>query len=226
MGAMSAPVAMERAPRRGPGRPAKGGPANDMRRSLIDAAIACFASRGYAATSNREIAEHAGVTTSLLYHYFDSKAALFRAALVDVNQRLLEIYRTAARRAPAATSLEQLVLGLRGALELARGAPEVMRFAGHAEAEVRRQPELLLTEAEGRDAFIAFFQELLERARARGELAAAIPVEAGVRVLSAFMTRLAVMSGEGGDTEEFSQNMAVFEQMLRGEFLRGAAGRE
>lgn len=213
-------------PQRGRGRPAKATAPGEMRRCLIDAAIACFAARGYAATSTREIAERGGVTTNLLYHYFGSKAALFREALVDVTQRLLTIYREASQCAPEATSLEQLVLGLRGAVELARSAPDVMRFAGQAEGEIRRHPELLLSETEGRDAFIAFFRELLDRALARGELDPALGVEPGVRVLSAFMIRLAIMSGEPAAAEEFAQNIAVFERILKGEFLRAlpAAG--
>lgn len=192
-----------------------------MRQRILDAAIGCFAARGYASTSNREIAERAGVTSGLLYHYFDSKAALFRQALQEVNTRLLSIYRRACEQAPAATSLDQLALGLQGAVALALSEPLLMCFAGHAEAEIQRQPELALSEAEGRDDFLHFFRGLLLRARTRGELVAAdAEIEAGVRVLSSFLTRLAATGGAGAQgAQELAQNMAVFERMLRGRFL-------
>ena len=51
-----------RAPRRSPGRPAADAP--DLRPRLLDAALACYAARGIAATSLRDIARHAGVTAT------------------------------------------------------------------------------------------------------------------------------------------------------------------
>jgi len=192
-----------------------------MRQLILEAAIAAFALGGYAATSNRDIAARGGVTSGLLYHYFDSKAALFREALKEVNARLLCVYRSACDRIPDAPSLEQLVQGMRDTRELTAHQPLWMRFAGHAEAEIQRHPELALSIEEGRDDFMHFFRDLLLRARQRGELGSGVDVEAGVRVMSAFMTRLATISGatdQGG--QELAQHMAVFESMLRGQFLR------
>lgn len=216
------PARQARRPR-GPGRPPGGAVPGDMRQVIIDAAVACFAQRGYAPTTNREIAERAGVTSSLQYHYFDSKAALFRAAVVSVNQLLLDVYRASVVDAPRAPSMEQLALGLERAIELARRRPEVMRFAGLAGGEIERHPELRIDRAEGREAFPMLFRELLERARERGELGADIDIDAGVRVLSACFTRLAGMHAESASHEEFAQNMRTFERMLRGELMRPPA---
>lgn len=205
---------------RGPGRPPAGAMAGDMRQTIIDAAIACFALRGYAPTTNREIAERAGVTSSLLYHYFDSKAALFRAAVVSVNQRLLDVYRATVVDTPEAPSMRQLAIGIERAIELARQRPEVMRFAGLAEGEIQRHPELKIGRAEGADAFRTLFRDLLERARERGELDPSIDIAAGVRVLSACFTRLAAMHAESSSHDEFAQNMRTFERMLQGDLMR------
>ena len=49
----------------------------DSRRLVLDAARTTFARLGYEATTNRAIAEAAGLTTGTLYHHFDSKADLF-----------------------------------------------------------------------------------------------------------------------------------------------------
>ncbi len=46
---------------------------------LIESALALFAERGYAHTSIRKIADHAGVSLGLLYHYFSSKESLLTA---------------------------------------------------------------------------------------------------------------------------------------------------
>lgn len=216
----SRPVTVREAKRRGPGRPPAQAQVADMRQAIIEAAIRCFAARGYASTTNREIAATAGVTSSLLYHYFDAKAAVFRAALVDVNQRLLEVYRASCLEAPDAPSMLQLSLGLKRATELARQRPDIMRFAGHAEAEIQRHPELRIGQEDGAEAFPRLFRELLERARQRGELAASINIDAGVRVLSSCLTRLAGLHGEASTHDEFAQNMLAFEHMLRGDLMR------
>ena len=59
------------------------------RAKLLNAALELFASRGYAATSVDAIAEAAGVSAGLLYHHFDSKAAvlnaIFEQSLADVQ---------------------------------------------------------------------------------------------------------------------------------------------
>jgi AcrR family transcriptional regulator len=61
-------------------------PADDrrqlMRRKILDAALPLFAEKGFAGTSNRDIAEAAGIkSTGLLYWYFKSKEDLFNALL-------------------------------------------------------------------------------------------------------------------------------------------------
>ncbi|EPZ14703.1 hypothetical protein M622_04435 [Thauera terpenica 58Eu] len=191
-----------------------------MRQAIVDAAIHCFAARGYATTTNREIAAFAGVTSSLLYHYFDDKAALFRAAVMDVNLKLLDLYRASALEAPDAPSMQQLSLGVERAIEFAGQRPEVMRFAGLAVGEILRHPELRISRDEGSEAFPMLFRELLERAHRRGELDPDVDIDAGVRVLSACMTRLAGMHGEVASHEEFARSMRTFERMLRGGLMR------
>jgi AcrR family transcriptional regulator len=49
------------------------------RRAVLDAALYLFSHQGYRATSVREIAERAGVSTGNLYHHFPDKESLFRA---------------------------------------------------------------------------------------------------------------------------------------------------
>ena len=69
------------APRRSPGRPGADSP--DLRARLLDAAIACFAREGIAATSLRDIATEAGVTPALLHYYFGDKAQLQDAVIAE-----------------------------------------------------------------------------------------------------------------------------------------------
>lgn len=70
----------------------------EIRHRLMDAAVGFFASKGYAATSVREIVGEAGVTAPVLYYYFGSKEGVyleimgqalngFRALLTSVTER-------------------------------------------------------------------------------------------------------------------------------------------
>jgi AcrR family transcriptional regulator len=55
----------------------------DVRERLLIAAVRLFASRGYTATSVREIVEAAGVTKPVLYYYFRSKEGVFHAIMQE-----------------------------------------------------------------------------------------------------------------------------------------------
>ncbi len=71
-------TAGERASSSGSTRRRRGEP----RRLLLEAARELFSSQGYRGTTTRELAEHAGVSETLMFRYFGSKVALFREALV------------------------------------------------------------------------------------------------------------------------------------------------
>ncbi|MBT2225334.1 TetR/AcrR family transcriptional regulator [Nonomuraea sp. NEAU-A123] len=53
------------------------------REKLLDAALDVFADKGVDGASVKDLAQAAGVTPGLLYHYFDSKDALVHALLAE-----------------------------------------------------------------------------------------------------------------------------------------------
>ncbi|MEV4611903.1 TetR family transcriptional regulator [Kitasatospora sp. NPDC049258] len=62
----------------------------DTRRTVLEAARAEFAARGYEKASMRAIARAAGVDAALLHHYFGTKDRLFLAALeVPLDPRVV-----------------------------------------------------------------------------------------------------------------------------------------
>lgn len=56
----------------------------DRRRSILEAATAAFAAKGFDGARTREIAEAAGISEALLYQHFSSKQALHEAVLEHV----------------------------------------------------------------------------------------------------------------------------------------------
>lgn len=75
---------MTRSTARSPNAPAKRTRRRrgEPRRLLLESARDLFSRQGYSNTSTREIADHAGVSETLLFRHFGSKAGLFREALV------------------------------------------------------------------------------------------------------------------------------------------------
>ncbi|AWS44935.1 TetR/AcrR family transcriptional regulator [Streptosporangium sp. 'caverna'] len=60
------------------------------RQTLLRESRRLFATLGYGAVGLSEIVRAAGVTKGALYHHFDSKAALFRAVLEEVQQQVAQ----------------------------------------------------------------------------------------------------------------------------------------
>src|ERR1700730_17241864 len=56
---------------------------DERRRQLIQAGSALFAEHAFEEISMRQIARAAGISKSLLYHYFPSKTELFKAAVEE-----------------------------------------------------------------------------------------------------------------------------------------------
>jgi TetR/AcrR family transcriptional regulator len=52
-------------------------PEVDVRRSVLESAVRLFNTKGYAATTVREIVERAGVSKPVLYYYFGNKEGVF-----------------------------------------------------------------------------------------------------------------------------------------------------
>jgi AcrR family transcriptional regulator len=55
----------------------------DRREQIMDAAMRVFAQKGFIRTTNKEIAQEANITPGLIYHYFENKEDLLRAAIAE-----------------------------------------------------------------------------------------------------------------------------------------------
>lgn len=78
---------------------------------LIDAALALFAEKGFAATRSEEVAQRAGVSKGTLYLYYPSKEALLRAVIRErLSAEIAEVAGRVARHpgTPAEMLLELL----------------------------------------------------------------------------------------------------------------------
>lgn len=79
------------------GRPPVESPNEERRDSIAAAALKLFSESGFAAVSNKELGEAAGINPALIYYYFEDKDDLFqfvvRKALADALSAYEEIRR-------------------------------------------------------------------------------------------------------------------------------------
>ncbi|WP_329385675.1 TetR/AcrR family transcriptional regulator [Streptomyces sp. NBC_01716] len=95
------------------------------RQTLLRAGRRLFAEVGYGAVSLAEIVTAAGVTKGALYHHFDSKTALFRAVLRDLQKEVGD--RVAEAAGARDDSWDQLVAGCQEFIT-ATTAPDIQRI--------------------------------------------------------------------------------------------------
>ncbi len=114
--------------------------AEARRVQFIDTALEVFAARGFDGTSVKDLAEAAGATQGLLYHYFPSKEALLEAAL-ERHYFLPELRRITAfdDQRPAADVLLGLARGFARVLDEHRAVVQLMLREAPSNATVRQR---------------------------------------------------------------------------------------
>jgi TetR/AcrR family transcriptional repressor of uid operon len=80
-------------------------PTLDRRVQILDAAVVCFAKRGFHQASMHDISAEAGISVGLIYRYFENKEAVI-SAMADRHKK--EIHEVVERARQAPTLLEAL----------------------------------------------------------------------------------------------------------------------
>lgn len=147
---------------------------------VLDAAVNCFWTQGYEATSVRDLAAEMGITGPSLYNAFGDKRSLFRAAL----ERYVQLW-TRARIAEAETTLppkEAVRAFIAGIIERSLNDPDrrgcmlvnaALEMAPH-DAEIGAEVAVWLGEIEG------FFRRAIAAAQREGS----VPAERDARDLA------------------------------------------
>ena len=95
-----------------PGAPKTAPLRRGTRGSIVDAAVALIADRGFSATSVDDIAAAAGVAKGSIYYNFGSKTALFEAVIVEGVDRLTTALRDSVVGLDGPAAIEALVTEL------------------------------------------------------------------------------------------------------------------
>jgi len=180
------------------GRP-PGSNSETTRARIVKAAQECFGRRGYALATNAEIAEVAGVTAGAIYKHFDSKHALFLAALRDAEAVLIPRYAEAA--AGGGSVREKIEAIFRASATMFEDEPALTTFLSALPIEVSRHEEIADAIQIGEAEILARFQELFAGMKAEGTFAPELPPINVVYMFLASMMGLAQFGLAARDAE-------------------------
>ena len=183
----------------------------ETRERIVEIAIQAYAELGYEATTNKFIAAKAGITTGALYHYFDSKILMYRAAYEHVQSEIYD------RFAVALSDVEGFIPRLEAVLEashaLNRDEPWLARFVGAARVDMARHDDLRTGLGRPRAQGYTFFDTLIEEGIAAGELdpSQRNPLRAFIRIIVVGLT-----DGASDDNERHRQAVDAVRDALNG----------
>lgn len=110
----------------------------DRRSQILEAALVCFAKRGFHQTSMHDISGEAGISVGLIYRYFENKEAVI-SAMADRHKKEISEMLERARQAP--TLLESLEILFTA--HCCEDAPQlVSAFVVDLYAEASRNPHV------------------------------------------------------------------------------------
>ncbi|WP_120633198.1 TetR/AcrR family transcriptional regulator [Ruegeria sp. EL01] len=150
-------------------------PNASKRAQIIEAAVAEFQEKGFAASSMDRISARAEVSKRTLYKYFESKENLFRSIVIELSSRFAEVLEI--RYEKGRCVREQLT-----ELAWAEGRilmlPDVIAMSRMVISETLRNP-VLAAEAQGKLDKTATFIDMLRDASEDGQLQIGNPEQAG-----------------------------------------------
>lgn len=158
---------------------------SDTYHKLITAAAACFAEKGFNATSVRDIANRAGISQGSMYTYFKSKDALISAIVLEEQKSALH-----AQQETFSGSYLERICSLMSSCISDVGYPATHQLWVEIIAESARNPSL-------RDTFIASdiamrqgIGDIIQQGIAAGEFNQNLNVEEATLVLFALIDGL------------------------------------
>lgn len=194
------------------GRP-PGVESEETRTRILESAISCFAAHGFAATTNKMIADASGLTAAAVYFHFGGKEGVFGAVYAATADDIFRRYQAAI--ADEVTFVGKANALLNASLEVLRERPDLAKFIAAATSESSRHPELAEVAADRR--WRDIFDEIAAAGVQSGELDPSD--RAAMRgMLSALVTGLSDTAARV-EFRKHAQIIRGFQRLLAGRLL-------
>ena len=198
------------------GRP----PATDSaetRRRILDVARLAFATRGYAAATNRNLGAEAGLTSGAIYHYFGSKLDLYLAVHADAQDRVYSRFTEAIGRADSFRG--QIEAVLEEAHEMNSEDPTLAQFLGSLRIDTRRDPDLRKALSKSAIYRAQFFDKIVDVGIATGEIDASDREIVSALVLTIL---IGLTDAVSGSSDQHRRAVDGIKALLEGKLIRPA----
>lgn len=149
------------------------------RQQVIDAAIKCFARKGLHDTTMKDIAQEAGVSYGIVYHYFRNKEDIINATWQESKKARAASFQKV-KQSTAAEMLDQVLDMSLGRLD----KPEVireMRLRVQLFGEALLNPRFMKNVRETWDDTLAHLEEIIRYGQEQGEVDPTIDARALAR---------------------------------------------
>ena len=141
-------------------------PEGPGRERILAAALDEFAGRGFDGTTTAEIARRAGVTQPLVHYHFESKDALWRAAVSEAFTNALTAFDGVMNELSDLDTLDQMKVLVRRFVRFCAAHPEIGRMISYE--GVQGGPRLTWLLEHNLNGDFAWFRDLYDRAVAEG----------------------------------------------------------
>ena len=137
---------------------------------ILEAAVVCFAEKGFRGTSTNQICSAAGMSPGNLFHYFPSKQAIIEAIAEEDRREMSERFAQLAAEPDAIVAIERLV----NSLLLQCADPVYAKIGVEVVAESMRNPEIATLFAASEAAIKHDLVALLQRGIVQGQIDATL----------------------------------------------------
>ncbi len=186
------------------------------RENIIHGARECFARLGYASSTNKLIAETAGVSASNIYNYFPAKRDIYMAVVDEGEQYIAQAYLSAIEQVDSA------LLGIEAIfeknIEIYELRPDLPPFFGHIRSEAIRHKELQELMLHREQRIRPILRGLVEQAQAEGQLSHDHDAESIEMMLFSTVLGLSLMGLQMDKTQHVA-NIRAFLALLSGNLI-------
>jgi TetR/AcrR family transcriptional regulator, transcriptional repressor of aconitase len=174
--------------------------ADARRRQILDAALGCFARRGFHKTTMQDVVENSGLSPGSIYCHFSGKQDIIVAVVEERHRRERALLQRALEKQSFAEAVDQLAADFIAALS----TPEERawrRLAVQIWAESLHDRRLAVAVRDGVEVPKAILARMVQRAKVRGELPRTLDGDAMARLLIAFFQGLVLQLTWDGNVD-------------------------
>jgi AcrR family transcriptional regulator len=186
----------------------------DTRERLLVEARRCFATEGYDATTNKNLAKSAGITTAAIYHYFPSKIEMYVAVFMDVQKLVCSTIENSVRSDREITENISSMVDALAALTVRE--PAVVSFVLSVSSEAHRHPELMQAVLPVRGQIGRILLMISQQAVERGEVNPEISAQSLEDMLMVVLAGLARFNMVYRDARRTTELVKSMKLMLAG----------